>query len=111
MTLSIIINQLYTNSDKIIYVYFSPFPYYIYNKSNDIGNLALSGVGLGLIQCQKMFWFYNFGMMLFLYYKNNNLYYTNNFILFLFYCLYTLSLYKTMYLLSLFNTFIEYNQL
>ena len=42
-----------------LYVYFTPYPQYIYKKANDRSNLALSGVGLGLIHSQMAFWVAN----------------------------------------------------
>ena len=106
------VQQIYKNSDKILYVYFTPFPYYIYNKSNEMSNFALNGVGLGLIQCQQMFWFTTFGMFAVTYSRNSTkTYFINICFYFLFYFLYTISLFRTMYLLNLFTIFIENNKI
>ena len=42
-----------------LYVYFTPYPQYIYKKANNGGNFALTGVGLGLIHSQMAFWVAN----------------------------------------------------
>ena len=53
-------------------VYFTSFPYYIYNQSNRHGNMAYAGVGLGLINSQQMFWIANMGLIAI--YFNTDLY-------------------------------------
>jgi len=42
-----------------LYVYFTSYPQYIYKKANIGGYFALSGVGLGLIHSQIVFWVAN----------------------------------------------------
>lgn len=92
------------NLKKILYVYFTNYPYLLYNNSNNSGNLALSGVGLGLINSQMMFWISNTGMTFFIFSKNNiNLYYINVFICFTCGFLYGVSLIKTIKLLKYIN--------
>jgi len=114
MTMTMI-NKLCMNSNKLSYVYFSQFPYYIYNRSTENDNFALANIGLGLIQCQQMFWFTIFGMITVIYFRNNMKMYLINICLFclffLFYFLYTISLFRTIYLLNLFAVFIEDNKI
>ena len=56
----------------IFFVYFTPFPYTIYNISTNQGNMAYAGIGLGLINSQRLFWISNIGTILVIY--NTNLY-------------------------------------
>jgi hypothetical protein len=54
-------------------VYFTPFPQIIHEKSISHGNFAISGIGLGLIKTQLIFWIANFITATnFIIYKNNN---------------------------------------
>lgn len=86
---------------KILYVYFTNYPYLLYNYSNNYGNLALSGVGLGLIDAQRIFWISNTGMIIYIFSKNFvNLYYINVFICFTCGFLYGISLIKIIKLLK-----------
>lgn len=66
---------------QILQVYFTPIPYYIYKEANKAGNMAYAGIGLGLINTQKIFWIANCGTGLFFYYHSTN-------ILFLFFMAY-----------------------
>jgi len=90
--------------DKLKYifcVYFTPLPYFTYFESIKNGNFAHSGIGLGLIYSQKMFWISNLGMTTIIYYKNNsNLYYINIFFSLIFIFLYVKSLSKIIYLID-----------
>ena len=86
---------------KILYVYFTNYPYLLYHKSNNYGNLALSGIGLGLIDSQRMFWISNSGMAIFIFSRNYvNLYHMNIFICLTCGFLYGVSLIKTIKLLK-----------
>jgi len=40
---------------KLFIIYFTSFPYIYYNYTTNIGNLALTGISLGLIKYQKYF--------------------------------------------------------
>jgi hypothetical protein len=57
---------------KILNIYFTPFPYSIYNTAVNNGNMAWAGVGLGLINSQRLFWISNTGIILVIY--NTNIY-------------------------------------
>jgi hypothetical protein len=81
---------------QLLEIYFTPSPYYLYNAASKAGNMAYAGIGLGLIQSQKIFWIANCGIALCLYYNSTN----PLFIGFLMY-LYYHSISKTVYLLSL----------
>jgi hypothetical protein len=88
---------MFTLIQNIIFVYFTPFPYTIYDISTKQGNMAWAGVGLGLINSQRLFWISNAGIMLVIY--NTNIYF--DFIL-LFICgfLYSKSFKKTIELIK-----------
>jgi hypothetical protein len=82
---------------KMLNIYFTPYPYLIYNTSTRQGNMAWAGIGLGLIDSQRLFWISNVGIMLVIY--NKNIYF--DFIL-LCICgfLYTVSFKKTIELIK-----------
>jgi hypothetical protein len=44
-------------------VYFTSLPYDIYNQANRCGNMAYAGIGLGLMEAQKLFWIANMGLV------------------------------------------------
>lgn len=56
----------------IFCVYFTPFPFIIYNMSTANGNMAWAGIGLGLINSHRLFWISNIGLVLVTY--NTNFY-------------------------------------
>jgi hypothetical protein len=94
----------------IFYVYFTFLPQTLYRKANQHGNLSITGIGLGLIYSQQMFWVSNIGMCIFLYNKNNvysnlniHFYYINHFLFYGCCYLYLLSLIKTIRLTKFFN--------
>ena len=58
---------------KIYYIYFTPLPYAIYSSANNHSNLAWAGIGLGLIDSQRMFWAANIGMVIIVCNQNNYL--------------------------------------
>lgn len=77
-------NQVIKNIKYISYTYLTPFPYELYNESIRNGNFGICGVGLGLINSQKIFWFSNTCSAILLYNRNNiNFYFVNMFLLFL----------------------------
>ena len=86
----------------IIYVYFTTFPYLLHEIGNNSGNMGISGIGLGLIDCQKIFWISNIGVFLHLLIKKYyiNLYFINIFLYLLFIYLYISSLLKTICLIK-----------
>jgi hypothetical protein len=87
-----------------MYVYFTPLPYFIYKESTNNGNLAISGIGLGLIDCQKMFWISNIhGCILIYNIQNIKLYYLNIFLIFICGYLYTVSFLSFFYLMKKFK--------
>ena len=81
---------------KILEVFFTPTPYYIYIGATNAGNVAYAGIALGLINTQKLFWIANCGTGLIFYYHLNNILLTT-FIIYLYYR----SISKTIYLLEL----------
>jgi hypothetical protein len=100
-------NFFYSFSKDLInyfLVYFTSYPYFIYNKSNNSGNLAFSGIGLGLIQSQQIFWISNGIMMINYYlYFNKNYYYINIFLAGLCTYLYIHSFFTVRYFLKIFT--------
>jgi uncharacterized protein YqhQ len=70
--------------NKFIHIYFTSFPYDYYKKKDQESNFALSGIGLGFIYSQRVFWVSNFILISILYnIKNNDLFYINIFLSFL----------------------------
>jgi hypothetical protein len=71
------------NSDIFKYgsfTYFTNFPYILHNTSTRAGNMAYAGVGLGLIQCQQMFWISNTSVFIVFFNNYNNIdYYSVNY--------------------------------
>lgn len=55
---------------ELISTFFTPFPNYIYNLGTNSGNFAITGVGLGLIKCQRLFWISNIGIVFLFLFKN-----------------------------------------
>ena len=53
-------------------VYFTSLPYDIYTQANRCGNMAYAGIGLGLMDAQKLFWIANMGLVAI--YFNKDLY-------------------------------------
>ena len=84
------------NTLDFLEIYLTPLPYDIYNEANNAGNIAYAGIGLGLINAQKIFWIANCGTVLIFYYQLNNILLTT-FIIYLYYH----SISKTIYLLHL----------
>jgi len=82
---------------KFLYVYFTQFPNLLYQCASNHSNMALAGVGLGLIRCQIIFWIINIISII------------NSFIIFK----YNISniLMYVLYGIYLFNIFILYNVL
>ena len=80
---------------QIFYVYFTYFPHMLYTKGNCSGNMAISGIGLGLMNSQKMFWISNILICILFFTKNN---YLNAFLYSMCIYLYTRSL-ATVYFL------------
>ena len=64
---------MFYTAESIVRVYFTNFPNYLYNIGNGVGNMGIAGIGLGLINAQKMFWIANAGIIIFLY-NDNSLY-------------------------------------
>jgi hypothetical protein len=52
---------------KLYYIYFTSFPYNLYNYSNRISNFELVGVSNKLIDAQNTFWLANISSMIFIY--------------------------------------------
>ena len=85
-----------------LYTYFTYFPYLVYNYSVNNGNLALAGIGIGLIHLQHLFWILNTVVLVIIYnFQNVNLYYINIFLFIFCIFLYIISLSKVIYLINL----------
>ena len=84
---------------NIIYVYFTLVPHILYNQASNAGNFAWTGIALGLIHSQIIFWFANLLLFLSLFLKN----YINIFILFVCFYLYIFSFLKFNYLIGFLN--------
>jgi hypothetical protein len=55
-------NFIHTHKDtlnKIFNIYFTTFPYQLYNYSNQVSNFALLGISHKLINAQTTFWITN----------------------------------------------------
>ena len=90
-------------SDRIKYytfTHFTNFPYILYNTSTRNGNMAYTGVGLGLIHCQQLFLISNtcVGIVVYNYYKNIHYFYVNYWLLVLSFVFYGYSFAKFIYL-------------
>ena len=55
---------------SILAVFFTNVPYNIYQIGTDTSNMAVEGIGLGLITAQRFFWITNVGMTFAVYYKS-----------------------------------------
>lgn len=96
------IKDIFIKIKYIAYVYFTYLPYSIYYNANKSGNLAISGIGFGLINCQKIFWISNVATFTIVYNQTDiNLYYLNIILFFICSCSYIISLLKTIYLINL----------
>lgn len=99
-------NLLFLNNSikfitNIFYTCFTLLPYHVYNQGNNCGNFALSGLGLGLIRCQHVFWISNIIMFQVIYLKNNNnLYYFNVFLVSTCSLIYGITFLKCNYLMN-----------
>ena len=83
---------------KLFVIYFTAFPYHLYNISNQASNFALVGVSYTLIYAQQNFWFANIGSIIFIYnIKNIDYFYFNIAILVLSLYLYINSFSKAIY--------------
>ena len=55
---------------SILAIFFTNVPYRIYKVGNITSNMAVKGIGLGLITAQRIFWITNVGMTVAVYYKS-----------------------------------------
>lgn len=86
---------------KIVCIYFTPFPYEIYDEANRVSNFAECGIGSGLIDAQRDFWVSNCFLLFIIYTKNNPNFVYLNIGLFLFSnILYVNSFARTIYLIK-----------
>ena len=65
-------------------VYFTHFPYYIYHLGNHTSNMAVAGIGSGLLKCQLLLWCSNIGLTIVFYHRNTESCNTKHMNLFLF---------------------------
>jgi hypothetical protein len=105
MQLNIIqfIKNFFYNIKDLILVYFTHFPYYIYQIGSNNSNFAICGVGLGLIQAQRLFWISNTLIVTSFYFKNHINLYVYYFCVFISILLISRSLQQTLELLKLIN--------
>ena len=84
-----------------VFTYFTNFPYILRDTSSRVGNMAYTGVGLGLIHCQHMFWISNTSVVIVFFnkYYNINYYYVNYWLLALSIIFYGYSFAKFVYLI------------
>jgi hypothetical protein len=74
-------SQVIQNTKYILYTYFTPFPYAVYNESTRNGNFAFAGIGLGLINSQTLFWISNTCAVMLIYNRNDvHFYFVNIFL-------------------------------
>uniref|UniRef100_A0A6C0HYJ3 Uncharacterized protein n=1 Tax=viral metagenome TaxID=1070528 RepID=A0A6C0HYJ3_9ZZZZ len=88
---------------KFYQIYFTQFPYVLFHKATQVGNMGYAGVGLGLIHSQQMFWVSNscVGIVVYNNMYNVNYFYTNCGLSILSFILYILSFNKAINLLVL----------
>ena len=72
----------FTTIEKFYNVYFTSYPYHLYNIANSCGNLAFAGIGLGLIHAQNLFWIANVGTGICIYNIKNEGFIYHNMVLF-----------------------------
>ena len=89
-------NTIINYTSDILQIYFTPAPYYLYEKASKAGNIAYVGIGQGLIHSQYMFWITNSGSVLFLYFNSKNYLFA---VILAYFYFHTIS--KTIYLLRL----------
>jgi len=65
--------NIFSNIKLILYVYYTRLPDLLYKQASCEGNMAFAGIGLGLLNCKKIFWFSKIGIFIMTYCK----YYTN----------------------------------
>ena len=65
--------KIFSNIKLILYVYYTQLPNLLYKQATCEGNMAFAGIGLGLLNCKKIFWFSKIGIFIMTYFK----YYTN----------------------------------
>jgi hypothetical protein len=85
---------------KLYYIYFTTFPYDLYNYSSETGNLGMAGISLSFIKAQQLFWFGNIGLIIFIY-NIRNIYYWNMIVLLFSLYLYINSFYKVKHYINL----------
>ena len=68
---------------KMLCVYFTPFPYYLYYKSMSNGNMGINGIALGFIYCQHLFWASTLGIVWVLLQIHTTTYYYTNIMCFI----------------------------
>lgn len=72
------IKYIYINYLFFINIYFTLYPQILYHNSINNGNMALAGIGLGLIYSQRMFWLSTLSICMITFYKYNNDDYANS---------------------------------
>jgi hypothetical protein len=83
---------------KLFMIYFTTFPYNLYNSANSVSNFGLVGVSYSLIHAQQNFWIANIGSIIFIYnIKNTEYFYCNMVILIWCLSLYVDSFNKALY--------------
>lgn len=83
---------------KLFMIYFTSYPYNLYNSADSVSNFALVGVSKSLIITQQKFWIANIGSIIFIYnIKNTEYFYCNMVILIWCLILYIVSFNKALY--------------
>jgi hypothetical protein len=91
----------FTIIKKLYNVYFTTYPFQLYNYSTRESNFGLIGVSKGLINAQQSFWLANIGTTIFIYNINNtDFFYYNLGLLMWNLFLYTKSINKVLYLIK-----------
>jgi hypothetical protein len=83
------------------YTYFTTYPYWLYQRAMSCGNMAYTGIGLGLIQCQQLFWISNATITIVAFFRNEMAYYITCLLLLFGIGLYINSIAKFYYLIRL----------
>jgi hypothetical protein len=88
--------MIYLQTIKKLYnIYFTNYPYNLYNYSNRVSNFALTGISYELIYARHTFWLANIGSIIFIYnIKETDFFYYHMFMLCWSLSLYGISFYK-----------------
>lgn len=98
--------NLVSKIKKLFLVLFTPYPYFLCSAYDKISNFGCSGIALGLMYSQLIFWISNSFMFFIWITRNYSFFYYFHVILFFYTIyLYFLTISKIIYLLNLLNIY------